>query len=206
MAINDILSNLLTKTGLKKTDEQKCTAAIAALEEDIRNRYDELECKVDEARRLEGRIRQVKEQYDKATPASKKLLEAQLKSLMGDFRHLQERQGLTLRNIEKSKLLLQNKRIELENLHHPADVVAIEEAAETKDDILSELKREDREIASLKEKTYVREEEEPEEKAVGAVYDKVKEDALNREFDALFGESKDSSTEEKMSDPEPEIA
>lgn len=206
MAINDILAELAVKIGLKKTDLQRCESSIAELEEQIRDLYDELERKLEEARQLEARIRKIKAQYDQAAPASKKLLESQLKSLMGDFRHLQELQDLTLRNIEKSKLLLQSRRMELEVLLHPVEVDAVEDAADAKQELLDDLKDEDRELAKLKDKAYVREEESEADRPTTPAYDQARKEALNREFESLFGKPVEPAQAGSASEPGAEIA
>ena len=205
MAINDILSGLLVKTGLKKTDLQKCEAVIAEHEERIKDLFDELADRTSESRFLEERIRKLKGEYDVAAPVSKPLLEAQIRSLMGDFRHLKELQDLVLRNIEKEKLLLQGRRMERENLRHPVSVETVEEAVETKESILDDLKDEDAELARLEGTSYVRDEK----TGGGAVESKdgrSREEALNRDVEALLGTGPADALKEKPSEREAELA
>lgn len=205
MAINDILSGLLVKTGLKKTDLQKCEAAIAEHEERIKDLFDELAERTAESGRLESRIRKLKGEYDLATPASKPLLEAQIRSLMGDFKHLKELQDLVLRNIEKEKLLLQGRRMERENLRHPVDVGAVEEVVETKEGILDDLKDEDAELARLGQTSYVRDVESTGE-SVGQPDGQARTDALNRDVEALLGTEQSDVPKENLSEHEAELA
>ena len=130
MPINDFISGILVKTGLKKTEEQLCRDAIERCEERIRDLNDQLAGQLEEAGAMEARLRDGKSRYDAASPAVKPLLAEQLRSLMKDFGHLRERQALTLRALEKEKLLLQGRRIELEHSRHPSDAEAVAEAAE----------------------------------------------------------------------------
>ena len=205
MAINDILSGLLVKTGLKKTELQKCESAIAAHEERIRDLFDELSERTAESGRLESRIRKLKGEYDLATPVSKPLLEAQIRSLVGDFKHLKELQDLVLRNIEKEKLLLQGRRMEREHLRHPVDVGSVEEALETKEGMLDDLKDEDAELARLGRTSYVRDQK----LAVGAdgqLDGQAGVDALDRDVAALLGTERPGIPDEKPSEHEAELA
>lgn len=205
MAINDILSGLLVKAGLKKTDLQKCEAAIAEHEERIKDLFDELADRTAESKRLEERIRKLKGEYDVAAPVSKPLLEAQIRSLMGDFKHLKELQDLVLRNIEKEKLLLQGRRMERESLRRPVDVGAVEDAVETQKGILDDLKDEDAELMRLGQTSYVRDEK-PDGEAVEQSDVHAREDALNRDVEALLGTEQPDVSKEKQSEQEAELA
>jgi len=205
MAINDILSGLLVKTGLKKTDLQKCEEAIAEHEERIRDLFDELAERTAESGRLESRIRKLKGEYDLAAPVSKPLLEAQIRSLMGDFKHLKELQDLVLRNIEKEKLLLQGRRMERESLRHPVDVGVVEDAVEAKEGVLDGLKEEDAELARLGRTSYVREDK-PEGEAAGQADGPAREAALNRDVEALLGTERPDAPLENPSERDAELA
>lgn len=154
MAMNDILSALLTRLGLKTSEKDLCERAIRLHEENLKDLHDRLQEQMDEVKSLETRLRKLKSDYDVATPASKTLYEAQIRSLMKDFERARERQRLTLRNIEKEKALLQNRRLEAENLDHPTDVAAVEESEDRKDELLDDLQEEDASLEALAGKTY----------------------------------------------------
>ena len=180
MALNDTISSLLEKIGLKKSDLGKCRDAILAHEERIKDLNDDLSGKFDEMQRLERSLRDLKAKYDAASQASRKLLESQIRSLMRDFSGLKEMQDIVLRNLEKEKLLLRNRRIELEHLRHPTDVDSIVDAQERKDEIISDLEEEDAEVSELAGRVYRREED------VKPVQEDSS-DTLGSEMDALLG-------------------
>ena len=190
MAINGILSSILEKTGLRKSEIGKCELAIAEMEARIRDLHDELEAKGSETKDLERRLRLLKSQYDAATPASKRLLEAQMRSLMGDYDRIGELQGLILRNIEKNKSLLAAKRMELETLRHPVDQDSVEDAIDAKREIVADLKDEDKSLEKLAGTTYERESE-PLPESGGKVRDEAAERAregdFERRLEALIG-------------------
>ena len=187
MALNDAISAILEKVGLKKSDLAKCREAIVEHEDRIKDLNDELSGKLDEAQRLERMLRGLKAKYDAAAPASRTLLEAQIRSLMRDFSGLKEVQDIILRNLDKEKLLLRNRRIELEHLRHPTDVGAIVDAQDRKDEVVADLEEEDAEVSELAGRVY-RRKEEVDATVMAELGPKAESaDALGREIDALLG-------------------
>lgn len=209
MAINDILSSLLEKTGIKKSNVRKCEDAIAELEGRIRDLHDELEGKGEEIKLLESRLRTLKERYDASSPAAKKLLDAQIRSLISDYKRMEEMQGLILRNIEKHKALLAAKNMELETLRHPVDAGVVDDAIDTKQEIVDDLKDEDKSLDKLSETTYEKEEEATARLVVrDEAADKARDEALERDLEALLGKQEEipEAKRPEVSEPEPEIA
>lgn len=149
MALNDILSALVEKIGLRKSDRRRCEEAIAEHGYRIRDLDRRLSGLVEEARTVERRLRELKAAYDAATAQSRALLEAQIRSGMRDFARIRELQVLTLRNQEKEKTLLNARRLELENLDHPTDEAAVDEARSRKEDLIEDLRDEDETLADL---------------------------------------------------------
>lgn len=193
MPLNDAIAAVLEKVGLKKSEMRKCRDAILQHEERIKDLNDELSGKLAEAQRIEQSLLELKRTFDAASPASQKLLESQIRSAMNDFRGLKEMQDIVLRNLEKEKLLLRNRRIELEHLRHPTDVEAIVEAQDRKEEIVSNLKEEDVEVAELEGNVYRREDADrpaTEDVASGAM--------LAREIDELLGVKTASVSEVPM--------
>lgn len=205
MPINDFISEFLVKTGLKKTEEQLCEESIRLCEEHIRDLNDQLTELLEEAERMEQRLRAGKAHYDAASPTLKPLHAEQLRSLMKDFGHIRERQALTLRNLEKEKLLLQGRRIELDRFRHPTDTETVAEAAERKEEVMDALQEEDEEIADLEQVVYQRKETEPPAVPETSLDDEAR---LNRELAALLGDtpSPEKEAEEKPSEKPVEIA
>lgn len=188
MGLNDTISAMLEKVGLKKSDIVKCREAIMAHEERVKDLNDELAAKFDEAQSLERRLRDLKAKYDAAAPASRKLLEEQIRSLMRDFSGLKEVQEIVLRNLEKEKLLLRNRRIEFEHLRHPTDVDSLVEAQDRKSEIVADLEEEDAEVLELAGRVYHREENAAShQEAAFNPQPETSAEALGREIDALLG-------------------
>lgn len=205
MALNDILAALLIKVGLRKTEAQQLHAEIERLEEHIRDLQDDLDDKVDESGMLVDQMRRLQGRRDAAAPAARQLLEDQIRSLMRDFKHLKERQALTLRNIEKAKLLLQNRKLEFEHLKHPVDAFEIGDVAEAKREMLEDIHEEDAEISKLDGMTYEREQMDEQASNVDEMT-KARSAALDRELEALIGKPESSANQETSSEQTPEIA
>lgn len=186
MAVNDILSGLLVRMGLKKTEIQECEEAIAIHEERIKDINDQISGQMAKIEALECRLRQLKDAYDAAISASKPLHEAKLRSCMRDFRLEKELQALRMRNLDKEKLLLQNRLLELENLRHPTAVGDIENVCDRKEELLQDLGEEDGELKGLEDASY-----EPANFAPDAqdVTETRKAQALERDLAALLGEN-----------------
>ena len=154
MAINDILSSVLETIGLKKSEEDRARQEIEHQEEELRCANDALSALDEELQAAEQRLRTVKAQYDAATGSMKKSREALLLSLMKDFRHIQERQQITLARRDSVQALLQQRRLELEQLLHPVETDALEEAADAKKELLEDLHERDEALGQLEENTY----------------------------------------------------
>lgn len=209
MAINDILSSLLEKTGIKKSNVRKCEDAIAELEGRIRDLHDELEGKGEEIKLLESRLRTLKERYDASSPAAKKLLDAQIRSLISDYKRMEEMQGLILRNIEKNKSLLAAKSMVLETLRHPVDAEGVEDAIDSKQEMIGDLKDEDKSLNKLAGTTYEIEDGMPAGQIVrDAASGKTRDEALERDLEALLGKptANPEAKSPEVSETEPEIA
>ncbi len=144
MGINDVLSDLLIGVGLKKSEKRKIENAIDNHEERIRGFNDKLAAHVREIQEIETRIRRIKEKYDAAHGAVKATYEAQLRSLLKECQHTKELRDLIIRNLDKEKLLLRNRRFELENLLNPTNIDEIDLLVDEKRRRLADLKEEDR--------------------------------------------------------------
>ena len=201
MALNDIISSALEKIGFKKSEIEKCREAIALHEECIRDLNDDLHAKFEASQELERALRDMKVKYNAASPASKKLLESQIRSLMRDFSGMKELQDIVVRNIEKEKLLLRNRRVELEHLRHPSDVRTIADAQDRKEEIISDLEEEDAEIEGLSGCTYRRDESFRTSVADCAV-PAAETDSLIREIDSLIGEDAPEPVAEEGESPD----
>ena len=154
MAINDIISSVLETIGLKQSEADRARKEVERQEEELRCANDALAALDEELQAAEQRLRTVKAQYDAATGSMKKSREALLQSLMKDFRHLQERQQITLARRDSVQALLQQRRLELEHLLHPVETDALEEAADVKKELLDDLHERDEALGQLEEQVY----------------------------------------------------
>lgn len=204
MSINEILSRLLVRTGLKKSEVRLCEDAISAHENRIKDINDQIAGQMSKIETLERRLHILKKEYDAASPAAKPLYEAKLRSCMHDFKLEKELQSIKMRNLNKEKLLLQNRRIELECLLHPVDPDAVDEVQDVKKDILSELEDEDGRLEELGAAVY----EHSDESVSGVdMPDRDREIQLERDFAALLGNAeKKAEHAEPLSDEPGEIA
>lgn len=197
MALNDILSTLVEKMGLKKSDRRRCEEAIAEHEYRIKDLDRRLAGLVEEARTVERRLRELKVAYDAATVQARGLLEAQIRSGMRDFARIRELQTLTLRNQEKEKTLLNACRLELENLDHPTDEVAVDEARSRKEDLIEDLQDEDETLADLDNLRY-----DPHKSAIDTADASEMSVSVISDLDALL----DGKTNPSPSDSTPDVA
>ncbi len=186
MGINDVLSDLLIGVGLKKSEKRTLEDAIDNHEERIRTFNDKLAAHVREIQEIEARIRRIKEKYDAAHGAVKATYEAQLRSLLKECQHTKELRDLIIRNLDKEKLLLRNRRFELENLLNPTNVDEIDRLLDEKKDTLADLKEEDR-ISGKLESTEFAPPEAEEDIAKTLESLDQKDAALEREINELLG-------------------
>lgn len=209
MALTDILASLLSKAGGKKDEKALCERAILEHEERIRDLNDRRMEQMESVKTLEDRIRHLKAEYNAASPAAKRLYEAQIRSLMKDYARAQEMMELTLRNVEKEKQLLQNRRLQQQHLLYPTDENAIEDAIDRKEEIVEDLHSEDALMEELEGKTYRRGEEDETATATAQQTDEQRQASLEKDLAALLGEEKpgkDPETEKDVSESGLDIA
>ncbi len=200
MGINDVLSGLLIGVGLKKPEKRKLEDAIDNHEERIRGFNDKLASFIREIQEIEARIRRIKEKYDVAHGTVKATYEAQLRSLLKECQHTKELRDLIIRNLDKEKLLLRNRRFELENLLNPTNVDEIDRLLDEKKDTLADLKEEDRAANKLESTEFAPPEAETDIAKTLESLDQ-KDAALEKEINELLGadiESAPSPIEEVM--------
>lgn len=187
MALNDILSRLMIKIGVKKSETALCAEAICRHEDRIKDFNDLLGLQLEDVKKLENRIRALKTEYDSAGQAGKRLYESQIRSLMKDFGRAREIHDLTLRNLEKEKLLLQNRRLELENLQNPVDESEIDDVIAAKDELVTEIRKEDEVISELENTVYSRNENAVTD-SDGILPDSERDALLEKDLSSLLGD------------------
>ena len=110
---------------------------------------------------------------------------------MKDLRHIQERQQVTFSRRDATQALLQQRRLEFEQLLHPVQTEALEEAADAKQEFLEDLRERDEALGTLEENTYQPPETIPQTapNAVDAARDAAAAARLEREYAELMGET-----------------
>ena len=205
MDINDFICKLLQKLGLKKTETGRVKEDIARLEEELRDVNDALSALEEELQATEQRLRNAKAQYDAAFGTMKAGREALVRSLMKECKHVQERQQVTLARRDAVQALLQQRRLELEQLLHPIDTEALEEATDDKKDLLHNLYERDKARDELEKNTYqpgVSAEEAAAAENAAKAAEAEAQARLEREYAELMGE--EPQKEEPLKQPEKE--
>lgn len=198
MDINDLLCKLLERLGLKKDAKRRIQDEIAHLEEELRDANDAVSSLEDELKATEQRLRNAKAQYDDAMGSVKAGREALVRSLMKECKNVQERQQVTIARRDAVQALLQQRRLELEQLLHPIEAEALEEAADDKTDLLHDLNERDKARDRLEKNTY-QPSVSPEETAAAEKAAKAAEAEaaarLERDYAELMGEKPQKAPE-----------
>ena len=154
MDINDFICKLLIKLGLKKGEKERIRDGIARLEEELRDVNDDLSALEEELQASEQRLRSAKAQYDAAAGTMKAGREALVRSLMKECKNVQERQQVTLARRDAVQALLQQRRLELEQLLHPVETDTLADATDDKKELLRDLRERDKVRDELEKNTY----------------------------------------------------
>ena len=154
MVINDFLCHLLEKLGLKKSEKERLQEDITRLEEELRCANDALSDLDEELQDVERRFRKAKALYDDTNGSMKKSREAAVRSLLTDYRHLQERQQVALARRDAVQALLHQRKLELEHRLHSVEIEDLDEAIDIKKDMLYDLRERDKALTELEKNTY----------------------------------------------------
>ncbi|MBR6058949.1 MAG: hypothetical protein IKP58_12350 [Victivallales bacterium] len=212
MDINDFICKLLEKVGLKKDEKGRIKDEIARLEEELRDANDVVSSLEEELKATEQRLRNAKAQYDDAMGSVKAGREALVRSLMKECKNVQERQQVTIARRDAVQALLQQRRLELEQLLHPVQTDALEEANDNKKDILYDLRERDKARDQLEKNTYqpsVSSEEAAAAENAAKAAEAEAAARLEREYAELMGEKPQKAheppkTDDSQNAPEPQ--
>ena len=206
MDINDFICKLLEKVGLKKDEKRRIRDEIIRLEEELRNVNDVVSSLEEELKTTEQRLRNAKAQYDESTGTVKAGREALVRSLMKECKNVQERQQVTIARRDAVQALLQQKRLELEQLLHPVETDALEEANDVKKEILYDLRERDKARDQLEKNTYqpsVSSEEAAAAENAAKAAEAEAAARLEREYAELMGEKSPKAPEPPKTDESP---
>lgn len=154
MFINDFLCRLLESLGLKRSEMERVRDDIARLAEELCCVNDALSNLDEELQAAERRFRNAKALYDDADGTMKKSRETLLLSVMKDCKHIQERQHLMSARRNALQALLHQRRLELEQLQHPVETDALEEAIDIKKEMLYNFSECDKALDELEGRKY----------------------------------------------------
>ncbi len=144
MAINDFLSGLLVKTGLKKTEVDKLKDEIAKHEDNIRTFNEKFSSHMVKIERIEGELTKLTAKYQAASGAIKETYAVQLKSLLKELKDTKETRDLLSRGMEQEKLLLRKQQQQLEFIQQQSTAETLETTIDDHRDMLRTLREEDR--------------------------------------------------------------
>ena len=161
MAINDFLSWLVTKLGLKKTELKKIEQEIEtqemaayALEAELANWNDEIKMMV-------ARIQKLKAEMDAAkTTIEQDARKANLEIEINKLKRKKEEGDFKQRNLNAANVLLHNLKLKRDHIvNPPADNETIDNSTADKEDLIKETKEMDQGISKLERTTYTRPQE-----------------------------------------------
>ena len=161
MAINDFLSWLVTKLGLKKTELEKIEQEIEtqemaayALEAELANWNDEIKMMV-------ARIQKLKAEMDAAkTTIEQEARKANLEIEINKLKRKKEEGDFKQRNLNAANVLLHNLKLKRDHIvNPPADNETIDNSTADKEDLIKETKEMDQGISKLERTTYTRPQE-----------------------------------------------
>lgn len=161
MAINDFLSWLVTKLGLKKTELKKIEQEIEtqemaayALEAELANWNDEIKMMV-------ARIQKLKAEMDAAkTTIEQEARKANLEIEINKLKRKKEEGDFKQRNLNAANVLLHNLKLKRDHIvNPPADNETIDNSTADKEDLIKETKEMDQGISKLERTTYTRPQE-----------------------------------------------
>ena len=150
MSINDFLSALLIKLGLKKSEKRKTQDAIEECKKRIRDLNDEMNNLVDKIGDLESNLKEVRAKYDNAqNEVIKKNYALQLRSLLNKLEKYKQDNILTAEKIAKAEALLRSLEQMLDNMEHPTGQDDIEDMTDILRDIAKEKEDERRALKKM---------------------------------------------------------
>ena len=154
MALSDIIAKLLELLGLKHSDAKKYEAMERKLRTAKATNVDRLEGLKEQIGVLARQLKTKKKEYDTATGDTKRVVAGEIKRLFGDLDHLQGRETIIGRNLEKLGLAIA-KVAEMRDAHaQGVDEEMLDDIAVELEDIFADLKATDRAAAGLEKTSY----------------------------------------------------
>ncbi len=154
MAINDMLSALAQKLGLKTTRLQDLQILHEKLTDDVRRNQDklsELKTKVSD---LDAKLRAKKKEYDAAGPGIKQIIKREFAVLFKQQNQVLETLDGISGRLEKDVVILHKLDLLIEASGNPPHTEVSDEIADDLGDALADLKDEDESVRNLEAVSY----------------------------------------------------
>ena len=154
MAINDMLSALAQRLGLKTTRLQDLQVLHEKLTDDIRRNQDKLSQLKTRVADLDAKLRAKKKEYDAAGPGIKQIIKREFAVLFKQQEQVLETLDGISGRLEKDVVIIHKLDLLIEASGNPPHTDVSDEIADDLGDALAELKDEDESVRSLDTVSY----------------------------------------------------
>ena len=150
MAINDVLSNVAIRLGLKDTEITTLQRKQLELNEQIRQLNDVYELQLVEADKLDKLLLQTKKRFDVAGPTQKSIIKLQLKDLFDRQDGILQPAEIAHKTISIYQEMINKLGLLVIALQNPTNTEAIEDIAADYEDCLGDLEDAEKQVSRLK--------------------------------------------------------
>lgn len=150
MAINDVLSNVAIRLGLKDTEITTLQRKQLELNEQIRQLNDVYELQLVEADKLDKLLLQTKKRFDVAGPTQKSIIKLQLKDLFDKQDGILQPAEIAHKTISIYQEMINKLGLLVIALQNPTNTEAIEDIAADYEDCLGDLQDAEKQVSHLK--------------------------------------------------------
>lgn len=150
MAINDVLSNVAIRLGLKDAEITTLQRKQLELNEQIRQLNDVYELQLVEADKLDKLLLQTKKRFDVAGPTQKSIIKLQLKDLFDRQDGILQPAEIAHKTISIYQEMINKLGLLVIALQNPTNTEAIEDIAADYEDCLGDLEDAEKQVSRLK--------------------------------------------------------
>jgi hypothetical protein len=154
MTLGDIIRRLLELLGLKSSDAKKYEVMEQKFRADRALNVDRLEALKDQIATLERQAKAKKKEYDAAAGDTKRVVAGEIQRILGDLDHLQRREVIIGRNIEKLGLAVAKVAEMRDAKAQGVDEDVFDDISVDYEDIVTDLKATDRAAADAEKVAY----------------------------------------------------
>lgn len=150
MAINDVLSEIATRFGLKDTEVATLQKKQLDLKEQIRQLQDVYEVQLDAADKLDKLLLLTKKRYDAAGPTQKRIIKLQLKGFFDEQDGILQPAEIAAKTIGIYQEMINKLGLLIIALQNPTNTEAIEDIAADYEECLGDLQDAEAQVSRLK--------------------------------------------------------